>query len=79
MVCSTPHYLSPDALNLRTLSPRALSPCALSPNGLRIILKNQASQVAFFKCSLSKTVFLASFMKETVLATELFTGKLIFS
>ena len=45
MVCSTPHALSPDALSPRTLSPCALGPRAISPNGLRIKLKNQASQV----------------------------------
>ena len=74
MVCSTPHALSPDAL-----SPCALSPRTLSPNGPRNIMKNQASQVEFFNCSLSKRVFLTSFIKETRLAPELFTGKLIFT
>ena len=65
MVCSTPHALSPDALSPRTLSPHALSPRALSPYRLRNILKNQASQVEFINGSLSKTVFLTSFIKET--------------
>ena len=78
MVCSTPHALRPDALSPCTLSPRALSCRALSPNGLRNILKNQASQVEFFYRCLSKTVFITSFMKETGLAPELFTRKHIF-
>ena len=79
MVCSTPHALSPDALSSHTLSPRALSPRALSPNSLIIILKSQASQVEYLNCSLSKTVILRSFIKESGHAPELLTGKLIFT
>ena len=75
VVCLTPYALSPDALSPDALSPDALgpctlslcalSPCAFSPNGLRYILKNEASKVEFSYESLSKTVFLISFIKET--------------
>ena len=75
MVCSTPNALSPDALSPPTLSP----PCALDPYGLRNILRNQASQRDFFNGSLSKTVSVTSFIKETGLASELFNREHIFT
>ena len=74
VICPTPHALSPDAI-----SPRTLSPLALSPNGLIIISNNQTSHVEFFNGSLLKTILLPSFTKETGLAPELFTEKLIFT
>ena len=68
-IFSTVWYVQPLMLD-------ALSPCTPSP---RALSRNQAEQVEFFDASLSKIVFLTSYIKETRLNPYHFTITHIFT